>query len=221
MSAFKQQIMSAMQPLAHATAAVAMRAYQRNQFDFLGLAAPARRAASMPLIKGLEVKSAAHLMIEANALWDLPQREYQYIAVDLLARHVKHLSGQDIPALLALAQQKPWWDTVDGLVKVIGAIVKADKALQSQMDAALLHDDFWLRRIAMLHQLAWKGETDVERLKAYAKQLAPESEFFIRKAIGWALREYAWHDPASMRVFLIQMGDTLSPLSRREAGKHL
>jgi 3-methyladenine DNA glycosylase AlkD len=221
MTSFQTSIHVAMQPLASDSAAIAMRAYQRDQFEFLGVAAPARRAASMPLIKVLQPASAEALIAEAQGLWNLPQREYQYIAVDLLARHVKVLTGADIAALLSLAQQKSWWDTVDALVKVIGAIAKADKAQQSQMDAALLHPDFWIRRIAMLHQLGWKSETDLTRLQNYAKQLAPESEFFIRKAIGWALREYAWHDPAAIRVFLAEMGERLSPLSRREAGKHL
>jgi 3-methyladenine DNA glycosylase AlkD len=221
MTPFQTSIHAAMQPLANDSAAIAMRAYQRDQFEFLGVAAPARRAATMPLIKALKPANAEFLIAEAQGLWNLSQREYQYIAVDLLARHVKVLTGVDIPALLSLAQQKSWWDTVDGLVKVIGAIAKADKAQQSQMDAALLHPDFWIRRIAMLHQLGWKSETDLTRLQNYAKQLAPETEFFIRKAIGWALREYAWHDPAAIRVFLAEMGDQLSPLSRREAGKHL
>lgn len=221
MTLFQHDIIAAMQPLANTSAAIAMRAYQRDQFEFLGVAAPTRRAATMPLIKALKPASAEALIAEAQGLWNLPQREYQYIAVDLLARHVKVLTGADIPALLDIAQQKSWWETVDGLVKVIGAIAKADKDQQSQMDAALRHPDFWIRRIAMLHQLGWKGETDLARLQNYAKQLAPETEFFIRKAIGWALREYAWHDPAAIRVFLAEMGDQLSPLSRREAGKHL
>ncbi|NHQ87833.1 DNA alkylation repair protein [Iodobacter sp. HSC-16F04] len=221
MTSFQNHIHSAMQAIANDAAAIAMRAYQRDQFEFLGVAAPARRAATMPLIKSFKPASAESLLAEAQGLWDFPQREYQYIAVDLLARHVKALTGADIPALLRLAQQKSWWDTVDGLVKVIGAIAKADKTQQSQMDAALLHPDFWIRRIAMLHQLGWKGGTDLIRLQHYARQLAPEGEFFIRKAIGWALREYAWHDPAAIRAFLLEMGDQLSPLSRREAAKHL
>lgn len=221
MTSFQNHIHSAMQAIANDAAAIAMRAYQRDQFEFLGVAAPARRAATMPLIKSFKPASAESLLAEAQGLWDFPQREYQYIAVDLLARHVKALTGADIPALLSLAQQKSWWDTVDGLVKVIGAIAKADKTQQSQMDAALLHPDFWIRRIAMLHQLGWKGGTDLIRLQHYARQLAPEGEFFIRKAIGWALREYAWHDPAAIRAFLLEMGDQLSPLSRREAAKHL
>ncbi len=221
MTSFQENIHSAMLAIANDAAAIAMRAYQRDQFEFLGVAAPARRVATMPFIKALQPSSAEVLIAEVQGLWNLPQREFQYIAVDLLARHVKILTGADIEALLGLAQQKSWWDTVDGLVKVIGAIAKADKAQQSQMDAALLHPDFWIRRIAMLHQLGWKGETDLIRLQNYAKQLAPESEFFIRKAIGWALREYAWHDPAAIRVFLAEMGDQLSPLSRREAAKHL
>ncbi|AZN36747.1 DNA alkylation repair protein [Iodobacter ciconiae] len=221
MTSFQENICSAMQPLANDSAAIAMRAYQRDQFEFLGVAAPARRAATMPLIKQLKPASASVLITEAQGLWALPQREYQYIAVDLLARHVRTLSGANIPALLDLALQKSWWETVDALVKVIGSIVRADKAQQSQMDAALHHPDFWIRRIAMLHQLGWKDETDVIRLQTYARQLAPETEFFIRKAIGWALREYAWHNPAAIRVFLAEMGGQLSPLSRKEAAKHL
>jgi 3-methyladenine DNA glycosylase AlkD len=89
------------------------------------------------------------------------------------------------------------------------------------MDAALEHADFWLRRIAMLHQLGWRADTDVERLFGYARQLAPEAEFFIRKAIGWALRDYARHDPAAVGDFLARHAGVLSPLTRREAGKHL
>jgi 3-methyladenine DNA glycosylase AlkD len=89
------------------------------------------------------------------------------------------------------------------------------------MDAALKHEDKWVRRIAMLHQLGWRGETDTTRLFEYALALAPETDFFIRKAIGWALRDYARHDPQVVSKFLALNRNSLSALTVREAAKHL
>ena len=89
------------------------------------------------------------------------------------------------------------------------------------MDQALLHDDFWMRRIALLHQLGWRGETDTERLYSYCLRLAHEKEFFIQKAIGWALRDYARHDPQAIRRFTEAHRQQLAPLTYREASKHL
>ena len=89
------------------------------------------------------------------------------------------------------------------------------------MDQLIEADDFWLRRVAILHQLAWKDKTDQARLFRYCLQCASESEFFIRKAIGWALRQYARAEPDAVRTFLKKHSNTLSGLSLREAGKHL
>ncbi|MEY4268768.1 MAG: hypothetical protein RIS90_3303, partial [Pseudomonadota bacterium] len=89
------------------------------------------------------------------------------------------------------------------------------------MDAWLGHPNLWVRRVAMLHQLGWKAQTDQARLFRYALALAPETEFFIRKAIGWALRDHARTQPEAVRAFLAEHGLVLSGLTRREAGKHL
>jgi 3-methyladenine DNA glycosylase AlkD len=89
------------------------------------------------------------------------------------------------------------------------------------MDVALRHPNMWVRRVAMLHQLGWRAETDTSRLFFYASELAAEPDFFIRKAIGWALRDYARHDPQAVRSFLQDARDRFSPLSIREAAKHL
>lgn len=89
--------------------------------------------------------------------------------------------------------------------------------MEKRVEAALIHPDLWVRRIAMLHQLGWKSETDAARLFRYAKTLAPESDLFIRKAVGWALRDYSGHQPQAVREFVDRMADRLSPLSRREA----
>lgn len=124
---------------------------------------------------------------------------------------------EDIPALLELAQKKSWWDTVDGLAGIVGDILKGQ---HDHMDAALAHKNIWLRRIAMLHQLGWRDRLNQPRLFSYALALSSEKEFFIQKAIGWALRDYAWHDPDAVREFL-KASARLPALSYREANKHL
>ena len=195
-----------------------MRAYMRNQFPFIGIPNPLRRKALRPLFKELKGGDADQLMALARQLWALPEREYQYAALDLLASRHKDFDIQDIPALLSLAQEKSWWDSVDGLASIIGDILAGQ---HEGMDAALISPNMWLRRIAMLHQLGWRDNTDTARLFAYARTLAPEQEFFIQKAIGWALRDYAHHNPQAVRDFLRAEKDRLAPLSYREANKHI
>jgi 3-methyladenine DNA glycosylase AlkD len=213
-----KSISEALAPFANAQRAPAMRAYMRNQFNFLGIGTPDRRAAIKPIATALRGASAADLLALAEALWELEEREYQYTAVDLLAKHWRVLSADNLPALLALVQRKSWWDTVDALAGVIGDVLRGS---HEGMDEALAHQDFWVRRIALLHQLGWREKTDEERLFRYALTLRSEKEFFIQKAIGWALRDYARHAPDAVRDFLAGPGATLAPLSRREAAKHL
>lgn len=216
-------IQTTLQAHADATRAPGMHAYMREQFPFLGIATPIRRAVCKDLLRTKQ--SAPELLALAQQLWQCEEREYQYVALDLLARHWKSLQLRDLEALLALAQQKSWWDTVDGLAGIVGDVVRAarqqDDTAQECMDAALRHPNLWVRRIAMLHQLGWRAQTDTTRLFSYALQLAAEEDFFIRKAIGWALRDYAHFAPEAVSDFLAQDGQVLSSLTRREAAKHL
>jgi 3-methyladenine DNA glycosylase AlkD len=215
---FRIALDTALHSVAAPTRAPAMRAYMREKFDFLGIGTPARRQAAKALLKQLKGSGADNLLQYTRALWELPQREYQYVAIDLLAMHWKELEAQHIPALLALAQQKSWWDSVDGLAAVIGDILRYR---HDEMDAALAHDNMWVRRIALLHQLGWRHKVDVERLFSYSLSLAHEKEFFIQKAIGWALRDYARHNPLEVWEFTSAQEKQLSALSYREARKHL
>ncbi len=204
--------------LANPHAAVPMRAYMCDQFPFLGIATPARRAALNDFKK--HALSQVDLLILAQQLWQLSEREYRYAAIDLLAMHSKQLDASAIPALLALARTDAWWDTVDNLSSVINRIIRRYPTAQTQMDEALKHDNFWTRRTAMIHQLGWRDATDEARLFDYALTLASESEFFIRKAIGWALRDYARWQPEAVKGFVLSE-QTLSSLTVREAMKHL
>lgn len=217
MNDFADRIQDALRPLADADRARAMAAYMKGKFAFLGIQTPARRQASVPLMRAF----TGDPLGAARELWALPEREYQYVAVDLLRRHAQRLSGADLPALESLVQAKSWWDSVDGLAPTIGAIVARQPQQVARMDALLGAPDFWLRRVALLHQLDWKENTDAARLFAYCLHCAGEKEFFIRKAIGWALRQYARTDPAAVRRFLDENREKLSGLSYREASKHL
>jgi 3-methyladenine DNA glycosylase AlkD len=217
-------IEAALRHLADAEQAVHMRAYMLDQFTFLGIRATPRRQALRGLPK-LTAWTAPDLLALADKLWDLPEREFQYVAVDLLAKHHRQLNPDNLPHLLELVQRKPWWDTVDGLAGVVGDILLRARPgqpdVQRAMDAWLRHPSLWVRRVAMLHQLGWKAHTDERRLLNYALALADEPDFFIRKAIGWALRDHARTRPDAVRAFLAQHAQRLSGLTRREAAKHL
>lgn len=198
--------------------APAMRAYMREQFDFLGVGTPERRAAGKPLLRALKGIGAEPLLEHAHLLWKLPEREYQYVALDMLAMHWKEFNSTHIPALMELVQDKSWWDTVDALAGIIGDILRHQ---HDHMDKALIDKNMWVRRIALLHQLGWRDKTDQERLFNYCLTLAHEKEFFIQKAIGWALRDYARHAPEAIKTFTQKEKERLAPLSFREANKHL
>lgn len=193
--------------------AVAMRAYMRDQFEFLGIPSPVRRQLSKPFLTAprdpLEV---------AQQCWALPEREFQYFACDLLSRHAKRLTPAALPTLRTLVTTRSWWDTVDLLAaNVVGPVVAAD---QTPMDAWVADDDLWVVRTAILHQLRYRAATDPARLFAYCIRWRHEQDFFIRKSIGWALREYARTDPDAVRGFVADHPD-LSGLSKREALKNI
>lgn len=216
--AFLADLTAALASVADAQRAPAMRAYMRDQFAFLGVGTPQRRAAGKLLLHALKGIGADALLAHAQALWLLPEREYQYVALDLLAMHWKELSSTHIPALMALVQEKSWWDTVDALAGIIGDVLRHQ---HDYMDNALHDNNMWVRRIALLHQLGWRDKTDEQRLFDYCLTLAHEKEFFIQKAIGWALRDYARHAPDTVRIFTHKEKERLAPLSFREANKHL
>ena len=218
------ELKAALEAVAEPGRAAPMQAYMRGQFVFLGVAAPQRRLAAKALLAGLQGVGAEVLLEHAQLLWQQPEREYQHVALDMLAMHRRQLLPEHIPALLDLARQRAWWDSIDGMADVVGDVLQAQLRRggdgHAHMEGALRHADFWLRRIAMLHQLGWRGDTDARWLFDAALALAHEDEFFIRKAIGWALRDYAHHAPAAVTAFANAHRQRLSALSYREALKH-
>jgi 3-methyladenine DNA glycosylase AlkD len=214
---FAQQVRAVLAPLAEPEKAAGMRAYMKDQFAFLGVQTPQRRQATRTLIRDFH----GDPLPAARALWLELEREFQYVACDLLTQHADDLPAEALEDLLELVSTKSWWDTVDALAHTVGALVQRFPALVERMDQLIDDPDLWRRRIALLHQLGAKSDVDTRRLFDYCLRRADEKEFFIRKAIGWALRDYAWHDPAEVRRFLDRHGARLSALSVREAAKNL
>lgn len=216
-------INEALEGIANPLKASEMKAYMRNQFEFLGIQTPARRSIFKTLPK--LPKDAKLILQIAHELWKKPEREFKYVACDLLAKNATLFKLEDLTPIKKLLQQDAWWDTVDSLSGAIGDIVLNEKLKgqnsQTLMDQWLLDPDYWVRRSAMIHQLGWRDKTDIKRLQQYALQLSSESEFFIRKAIAWALRDYAWQNPEFVRTFVNQNVSVFSNLTIREATKNL
>ncbi len=208
---------------AHADSAAAepMAAYMRNQFSFLGIKTPLRRQLLKGLIAEQGLPELEDLPSITLDLWALPEREYQYAALGLLGRFEKKLPPEFIDTIEILLTTKSWWDTVDSLAgSTVGIHFQRFPAVQ---DARLAQwrgsDDFWLRRTCILFQLNYKTDTDFELLKDIIRENLGLKEFFINKAIGWALRQYTRVDPDGVRAFVA--ATPLAPLSAREALKWL
>ncbi len=196
-------------------------AYLRGVAPFLGIPAPRRRELSRAVLYGTPRPAEADCAAVALRCWELPEREYHYFAVDFLRRHVRRCSSGLLPVVRHLVVTSSWWDTVDALAAhVVGGLVAAEPPLAAAMDEWIEDDDLWVARTALLHQLRFKDATDTGRLFGYCLRRADHRDFFIRKAVGWCLREYAKTDPAAVRSFVDAHRAELSPLSAREALKH-
>ncbi|KUN96900.1 DNA alkylation repair protein [Streptomyces caeruleatus] len=198
--------------------AAAAQAYMKDVAPFLGIPTPERRALSRTVLQGTPRPDEADCAAVALRCWQLPEREYHYFAVDYLRRHVGRCSSGLLPVTRQLITTVSWWDTVDLLAAhVVGGLVTADPNLRADMDAWIVDDDLWVARTALLHQLRHKEHTDSQRLFAYCLRQSGHPDFFIRKAIGWALREYAKTDADAVRDFLARERGRFAPLSVREA----
>lgn len=200
-----------------------MARYMKDQFPFLGLPRPIYQAIARPIVASLGRDVEEKFLIDsARRLWKLSPREFQYCAGDLLDRHVRRLTPGSLVHCQELLTTKSWWDSVDQITtRVVSPVVRNHpKELRPVIDRWSRAENFWLRRAAIIHQLPFREETDHRRLFAYCSRNARDPEFFIRKAIGWALRQYARTDPDAVREY-VDAHPELSPLSRREALKHL
>lgn len=216
-------LQATLEPQRDPTRAAAMAAYMKDLFPFLGLPSPERVALSRPLLKAAKPYADAPFLHQvALSLWELPEREYQYAAIELLALYPKQATSATLKVVEHLITHKSWWDSIDPLAsKVLGRMIGRFPGWLEVMDEWSTHSNFWLRRTAILYQRGYRDHTDAQRLFRYCLANASDREFFIRKAIGWALREYSKVNPEAVRSFIGQHQNQLSPLSIREGSKYI
>ena len=214
-----QMLLKELQNLANADDARAMKAYMRGRFEFLGVKMPARSKAAKAFFKkhgGADIDWRF-----VRQAWEHPFREMQYAALDYLETRKNLLRPGDLPQLKKLAQTKSWWDTIDFLDRLAGGIIAGFPETRPVILQWSRDEDIWLRRLAIDHQLLRKDQTDQHLLEQILVNNLDQTEFFINKAIGWALRDYSKTNPEWVKNFIRQHHGKMAPLSIREASKYL
>lgn len=193
------------------------RSYLRDQFLFYGMKTPVRRAIQKPFLAKEFLPPKKDLTQLVRTLWNSPQREYHYFAQELVQKYTKHFEEKDIFLLEFMITNKSWWDTVDFIATKL--IKKYFKKFPNQRDVYIekwiASDDIWLQRTCLIFQLLEKEKTDTKLLKSVITSLLGSKEFFINKAIGWALRDYSKTNSKWVKEFV--ESTPLQPLSKREA----
>lgn len=200
--------------------AVKMAKYMRNRFIFYGIPTPKRKKLYRDFLK----EEKRNKIIDWGFLdqcYDDEHREFQYLVTDYLSELNSLLTYDDIPAIRKYIDRKQWWDTIDSLDQVIGKIGLRDERVDALMLEWSTDEDFWVRRIAIDHQLPRKDKTNTVLLEKIIVNNLGSSEFFINKAIGWSLRDYSKTDPEWVGNFIERYRNRMDKLSIREAGKYI
>ena len=214
------EIIDCLEARADNVRALDMSKYMKNKFEFFGVGAAERNEIWKPYFK--EAKKTKKID------WDFMEicfkhdkRECQYTAAYYLKYMQRFLVEDDIPKLKELVLTKSWWDTVDILDKVIGSIIYNNKNLYPIILEWSKDDNIWLRRVAIDHQLLRKENTDEQLLEKILINNLNHKEFFVNKAIGWALRDYSKTNPQWVRNFIETHKENMASLSIRGASKYL
>ena len=197
-----------------------MSKYMLNKFEYIGIKTPERREIFKIFFK--EYKNEEKIDWEfVNKCWENKYREFQYVAADYLKNMKDKLTIDDIPRFKQLILKKSWWDTIDNLDMTIGALALKDSNVNKILLEWSLDENIWLRRIAIDHQLLRKEKTNTELLEKILKNNLGQTEFFINKAIGWALRDYSKISPEWVKNFIEENKENMAKLSIKEASKYL
>jgi 3-methyladenine DNA glycosylase AlkD len=220
------QLRSELKQAADPKKAPPMQAYMKSAMPYHGAQSPVARAVFKKVFKDIEFKNAAAWKKEVLAVWTGARfREERYAAIELTGhKAAKEFQTLDaLPLYEKLIVDGAWWDYVDWIAGQ--RINPMHKQHLKPMRAKMLNwskcGDLWKRRTAILSQMKFRGETDIEFLHACIEPSLGSKEFFLQKAIGWALREYAWADPQAVRRYVKKYEDRLAPLSKREALKNI
>jgi len=207
---------------AHPEKAVWQIKYMRNQFGGFGIPSPMRNELQKPFLekKHLPTKETAFEIIKL--LWEKPEREFQYFAMQLASKYIKEQELADIELYEWLLLHKSWWDTVDYITpELVGRYFqKFPEMRYKTVEKWLNSGNIWLQRSTLIFQLKYRDKTDTGFLAQNIRKLLGSKEFFINKAIGWSLRQYARYNPQWVLNF-VESTPELSGLSRREAVRRI
>lgn len=196
-----------------------MAKYMRNLFPFLGLKRPERAVLYKDFLKARK----KDLIIDWDFIfkcYELPEREFQYFAIDYMEVVINLFTPKDIDNIEILLTSKSWWDSVDAINRIVGHIARNyPKVKEDILTKWIKSENIWLNRISIIFQLKYKENTDTEFLSKAILYNAHSEEFFINKAIGWALREYSKTNREWVKDFI--KDNELSKLSIREASKYI
>lgn len=221
MESYIQNLVSEIRALADPVRAEYAKKYMRNQFEYVGPDTKTLRACINQYIKVNDYPDIGKLGEFSLKLWELPEREFQYAAIQFIRKMSKKIRLEDMAWIEKLIVQKPWWDTVDGIAGwICGDYFKMyPEQIKPVTGRWMASGNMWLQRSALLFQLQYKQNTDTLLLANYIDQLSSHTDFFIRKAIGWSLREYSKTNREWVKEFV--NSHSLSGLSTREASKYL
>lgn len=193
-----------------------MKAYMRNKFDFLGIAAPLRRNLLKEFYKNHKIEQK-DLLNFVNLLWQSPNREFHYTAIEVLEKHEKFWNEKSIFFFEKMISQHSWWDSVDTIAThLVGKYFQGfPEQVAPITEGWIQSENIWLQRTCLIFQLSYKKNTNQGLLFAYCQELSGSKEFFLQKAIGWALRQYSRTNPDAVIAFVADQ--KLSALSKKEA----
>jgi 3-methyladenine DNA glycosylase AlkD len=213
----------ALAEVADPTKASGMQAYMKTDMPFFGVQQAGRIGIMHELVQTFRPSDRGEYEELVLGLWSLPHREEKYLALGVARHFRRFIVPGSLPLYRRLVVEGAWWDFVDEIAtKLIRQLVLAHpEETWPVVDRWIDDQDMWLRRTAILCQVGAHEKTDSDRLFRFCAERAFEREFFIRKAIGWALREHAKTDPEEVAHFVAAHRDRLSALSFREATKHI
>lgn len=199
-----------------------MARYMKNKQAFLGVQAPFIKEVVSLTIKTFPQPAFPEIRQVVKTLWNGTYREERHSALRLAERWKIHTHAEALELCEWMIRTGAWWDLVDTIAtRLVGQLVINCPETRAPVFGWIDSENLWLRRTALLTQLKWKKETDEKLLGAMILKVAGEQEFFIQKAIGWALREYGKTNPEFVKTFVQKHQEILSPLSKKEALKHL
>lgn len=200
-----------------------MAAYMKTDMPFYGAQKPARVPIVREVIRDFPPEHRTDYRNAVVALWSQPHREERYVAIEYASAFPQYITVSSLPLYRKLIVEGAWWDLVDAIaVHLVGHVLAHHRDAATATVSGWIDDpDLWLRRTSIICQIGRKEATDTELLFGACARRMHEKEFFIRKAIGWALRDFAKTDPEAVIAFVTEHRERLSGLSFREATKHL